>query len=93
MKLLQYFRLQKTLKILEQTLRTKILKVLQWQQLLPDTPQNLISSRSSWGKHRLKIWKNPCKGLECGTSTSFKPPTATRTAQGMTITPAFMGWG
>ena len=32
------------------------LKVLLWQQILPDTPKNLISSRSSWGKHPLKIW-------------------------------------
>ena len=27
-----------------------------WQQLLPVTPQNLINSRSSWGKYTLKIW-------------------------------------
>ena len=32
-------------------------QVWPWQQLLPDsTPQNLISSRSSQGKHILKIW-------------------------------------
>ena len=34
----------------------EILKVLPWQQILLDTPQNLVSSRSSWGKHILKIW-------------------------------------
>ena len=39
-----------------QTLRPKILKVLPWQQLLPDTPKNLISSRSSGGKYTIKIW-------------------------------------
>ena len=33
----------------------KILKLLPWQKLLPDTSQNLISSRSAWGKHILKI--------------------------------------
>ena len=36
--------------------KTKKSKVLPWQQLLPDTPQNFISSRSSWGKYILKIW-------------------------------------
>ena len=36
--------------------KTLKFQMLPWQQLLPDTPQNLISSRFSWGKHILKIW-------------------------------------
>ena len=56
-------------------------------------PQNLISSRSSWGKHTQKFRENLCRGLGCGTPTSFMPAAAARTAQGTTITPAFMGWG
>ena len=32
-----------------------MLKVLPWQQLLLDIPQNLISSRSSSGKYTLKV--------------------------------------
>ena len=55
MKLAAIFRLHKTLKIVEQTLRPENYE-LPWQQLLLDTPQNLISSRSCWGKHTLKIW-------------------------------------
>ena len=39
-----------------QTLRPQNLKVLPWQQLLSDTPQNLISTRSYLVKHMLKIW-------------------------------------
>ena len=35
-------------------------------------PQNLISSRSPWGKHTLKIGKNPCSGLGCGTPTNYQ---------------------
>ena len=31
-----------------QTLTPKILKVLPWQQLLPNISQNLNSSRSTW---------------------------------------------
>ena len=50
----------------------KILKVLPWQQSLPYTPQNLISSRPSWGTHTLKIGENPCMGLGCETLTNFK---------------------
>ena len=42
------FRLQKTLKILEQTLRPENFKSV--------AHQNLISCRSSRGKHILKIW-------------------------------------
>ena len=52
----------------------KILKVLPWQQLLPDTPKNLITSRSSWGKHTLKFGENLCRGIGCGTPTSIMPP-------------------
>ena len=37
--------------------------MLPWQQLLPNTPQNLISSRSSWGKHPLKIWWKSVQGF------------------------------
>ena len=36
-------------------------------------PQNLISSRSSWGKHPLKFGENLCMGLGCGTHTIFMP--------------------
>ena len=42
----------------------KILKLLPWQQALPDTPLNLVSSRSSW----------VYMGLGCGTLTNFVPP-------------------
>ena len=37
--------------------------MLPWQQLLPDTLQNLTSSRSSWGKHPLKIWSKSVQGF------------------------------
>ena len=30
--------------------------MLPWQQILLDTPKNLIGSSSTWGKHPLKIW-------------------------------------
>ena len=61
-----------------------MLKVLPWQQLLPDTPQNLLRSRSSWGKHTLKTGETLNMGLGCGTPTSFMPA-ATQTAQVTTI--------
>ena len=34
-------------------------------------PQNLISSRSSWGKYFLKLWLNPSMGFGCGIPTNF----------------------
>ena len=37
--------------------------MLSWQQLLSDTPQNLISCRTSWGKHSLKIWRKSVQGF------------------------------
>ena len=58
--------------------------MLPWQQLLPDTLQNLIGSRSSWGKHTLKFGENPFVGLVCGTPTSFMPADTDA---------AFIGWG
>ena len=39
------------------------LKALPWQQLLSDTPQNLISSRSFRAKHVLKIWWKYIQGI------------------------------
>ena len=32
-------------------------------------------------------------GLGCGTPTNFMPADVAQTAQRVTITPAFMGWG
>ena len=78
----------------------KILKVLPWQQLLPGTPQNLISSRSSWGKHTLnifrlqktlKILEQALQAFRLSDSHKFMPPAA-QTAQGTIITPTFMDW-
>ena len=59
----------------------------------PPPPQHLISSRSSWGRHLLKIWRKAVQGFRLWKPTSFMPAPAARTVQGMTITPAFMGWG
>ena len=38
-------------------------KALPWKQLLMDTPQNLISSRSFSDKHFLKIWLKSLHGF------------------------------
>ena len=61
------------------------------QQLLLDTAQNLISSRS-FGDISWKFGKNHCMGLVCGTPTRFMPTAADTaaawTAQATTITPA-----
>ena len=62
--------------------------MLPWQQLLPDTTQNLISARPSWGKHTLKFGENLCMGLSCATPKSFMPTavaTTAWTAQGTTL--------
>ena len=51
-------------------------------------PQNLISCRSSWGKHPLKKIFNLCRGLDFGTPT-MPAADITWTAQG-TLTPVCM---
>ena len=47
-------------------------KALLRQQLLLDTAQNLISSRSFSGEQVLKAWWKSLHGLVCGTPTRFK---------------------
>ena len=65
----------------------KILKELSDNSPPPThLPTNLNSSRSSFGKHILKIGENPMH-LGYGTPTNFLP--AVVDAQGTTITPAY----
>ena len=55
-----------------QTLRPKNLKSVAMATVVTGYPQNLISSRSSWVKHPLKIWLKSVQGLVCGTPTNLK---------------------
>ena len=57
--------------LLLRSLIQKSIKSITIAQALPDTPENLFSSRSSLGKHILKILENPCMGLCGGTPTKF----------------------
>ena len=53
-----------------QTLRPQNLKSVAMATVVARYPQNLISSRPSWGTHTLKIF---IMGLGCETPTSFMP--------------------
>ena len=62
-------------------------KALPRQQLLLDTAQNLISSRSFGDRHILKFWKKSLHGFSLwNTHKVYADTAAARTAQATTIT-------
>ena len=57
-------------------------KIVAMATVVDRYPQNLMSSRSSLGKHTLKIWRKSVMDLGYGTPTSFVPAAAAWMARG-----------